>query len=138
MFVLQDIADAENYLKIIRGLLKQNGIGIFVFVHPGFGEAMKGKGALKNIRLGDSIDDWSWVAEYPIVEEQGTFYVPYFHRSLDFYKKVFSEFFNQSQYSELMPSERDKALPFSRQANNIYYPEIINSPSSLVAVVFNR
>lgn len=145
LFVLQDIADTNESLIAVKQSLGKNGIGIFVFVHPVFGKTMKQKNALSSIKFNTKNRNWIWAAEYPIVEEQETFYVPYFHRSLAMYKKMFKNVFSRQEYYELFPSwqlikrcEEKKILPFCKHKNNVYYPEILYMPSSLMAVVSNK
>jgi SAM-dependent methyltransferase len=141
-FLLQEISDVDSHFKTIANCLKKGGKGIFILVHPNFGERMLKKGALKvNLKLKSK--SWRWVAEYPIVEEKGrTFYVPYFHRSLADYTKMLRKYFNFVEFSEFQPSkkvvkkcEREQLSPFYNHDGNAYYPEIIKSPSSLVFIV---
>lgn len=143
-FVLQEVIDIEEVLLITRNLLKKEGMGIFVFVHPDFGEIMKEKHALKNVHFSTGNKRWIWSADYPIVEAEETFYVPYIQHPLDSYKKSFAQLFGRQQYIELMPDkqlvefcEEKKLLPFCKHTNNVYYPEIVNMPSSVVVAVSN-
>lgn len=145
LFVLQDLAELTTALKTIESLLADNGFGLFVFVHPLFGKVMRQKGALRNIQRSEITPDFEWFAEYPIVEDAGTFYVPYFHRSFGLYEKLFTKLFKEIKYVELKPDwrllkvcEQQKTLPFCKQINNVYYPEITTMPSSIMVVVSKK
>ena len=114
-------------------------------MHPNFGEAMKNKDAVK---LEDALNPscvavpWKWVGEYPIVEEEGrTFFVPYFQRTIDEYRKHFSKYFSQIEFVPLKPSpqdvsrsEKEHRSPFYNHSGNVYYPEIVEMESSLVII----
>ncbi len=141
LFVLQDTPDVEDIVKSAAVCLNNRGKAVFVLVHPEFGEAMRLKGAL-DIKEGKSDPRFVYNAGYPIVEEDGrTFFVPYFHRDLDFYRNLFSKYFRSSRFENLRPdrtdidaAERDHISPFYKHDGNLYYPEIIEMPSSLLVV----
>ncbi len=145
IFVLQDLPDIHQYLAKVDKTLNEKGTGIFLLVHPNFGEAMKNKGAVK---LEDVLNPsgiavpWKWVGEYPIIEEKGkTFFVPYFQRTIDEYRKHFSKYFSQIEFIPLKPSpqdvsrsEKEHKSPFYNHSGNVYYPEIVEMESSLVII----
>ena len=138
-FLLQDLPDINKHIELIDFCLKKGGGGIFLLVHPDFGEAMRKKNVLHlNPKIRSQI--WDWAAEYPIVEESGmTFYVPYFQRSLKYYETIFKKYFSIVNHFALSPSaaaikegETRRLSPFFPHAGNVYYPEIIYQPSSLI------
>lgn len=146
IFVLQDLPDIHKHLADVDGVLSEESVGIFLLVHPNFGEAMRKKGAVK---IEESLSPqgvnvpWQFVGEYPIVEENGrTFFVPYFQRTVDDYRKYFQKYFSQIDFAGLKPSpqdikrcERECRSPFYNHDGNIYYPEIVEMESSLVIIV---
>ncbi|MCC7432761.1 class I SAM-dependent methyltransferase [Candidatus Peregrinibacteria bacterium] len=145
IFVLQDLPDIHQYLANVDKALNETGTGIFLLVHPNFGEAMKNKDAVKledALNILDIDVPWSWVGEYPIVEEEGrTFFVPYFQRTIDEYKNYFSKYFSQIEFVPLKPSpqevgqsEKEHRSPFYNHSGNFYYPEIIEMESSLIII----
>ncbi len=143
-FLLQELSDAEKHLRLaMRSMRPYLGRGIFALLHPDFGQAMLDKGAIKvNQKLG-ATEYWRWAGEYPIVEEGGkTFYVPYFHRTLDDYKKLICDHFCDFLYRGFKPtkrtlqiSERKKLSPFYGHPGNVYFPEITTVPSTLIFIV---
>ncbi|MFH1182671.1 MAG: methyltransferase domain-containing protein [Candidatus Moraniibacteriota bacterium] len=141
-FLLQDMPDAESHFEIVFLCLRKGGRGIFLLVHPDFGKKMLEKGVLKvNTELQSRL--WKWAAEYPIVEENGkTFYVPYFQRNLADYLKSLRRRFPRVTFSEWRPSakvikkcERQHLSPFYDHPGNVYYPEILKIPSTVVFLV---
>ena len=74
---------------------------------------------------------------YEKIENRKTFFLPYFHRSLDDYKKTFEKYFKNTKIIELKPDKKimkDKILPFYSFEDNLYYPEITEIPSSVYFV----
>lgn len=143
-FLLQELSDAESHLCLaMRSMRPYLGRGVFVLLHPDFGQAMLDKGAIKINRELGATEHWRWTGEYPIVEEGGgTFYVPYFHRTLDDYKKLICDHFCDFLYRGFKPtkrtlqiSERNKLSPFYDHPGNIYFPEITTVPSTLIFIV---
>jgi ubiquinone/menaquinone biosynthesis C-methylase UbiE len=145
IFVLQDLPDINKYLEDVNKSLNENGTGIFLLVHPDFGEAMKKKGAVKLENALNSFGvfvPWRWVGEYPIVEEKGeTFFVPYFQRTIDEYRNYFRNYFSQMDFVSLKPSlqdishsETEHKSPFYNHLGNVYYPEIVKMESSLLII----
>jgi len=139
-FLLQEISDAEEYFEFLAICLKKGGWGISLFLHPAFGTAMLEKGAARvQNDLGKS-RQWRWAAEYPIVEESGkTFYVPYFHREINDYLKLARKYFFEVKVFECQPTKkviqkckREQLSPFYDHPGNVYYPEIIEMPSSMI------
>lgn len=146
IFVLQDLPDIRKHLTDIDRVLSEEGVGIFLLVHPNFGEAMRKKDAIKiekSLSPQGMNVPWQFVGEYPIVEENGrTFFVPYFHRTVDDYRKYFQKYFSKIDFVGLKPSfqdikccERERRSPFYNHDGNVYYPEIVEMESSLVIIV---
>ena len=77
---------------------------------------------------------------HDLVEENGkTFFVPYFHRSLEDYLCVARRYFSDVEFFELMPlgetidlCKREKHSPLYDHPGNVYYPEITQMPSALI------
>lgn len=140
IFVLQDLPNIKDYLSKVDKALKDDGKGMFLLVHPNFAEEMLKKGALKKEEQLIPNDEWRFAGEYPIVEERGrTFFVPYFHRTIEDYKKYFSEHFSKFKFIGLKPSEKNLEIakinhlsPFYQHEGNVYYPEIIQTESSVI------
>jgi len=145
IFVLQDLPDIQKYLADVDKTISEGGTSISLLVHPNFGEAMRKKGAVK---IEESLNPcgisvpWRFVCEYPIVEERGrTFFVPYFQRTIEDYKKYFQRYFSQIEFIALKPSpqdvsrcEKEHRTPFYDHPGNVYYPEIVEMESSLIII----
>ncbi len=145
IFVLQDLPDIRKHLADVDEALSERGAGIFLLVHPDFGEAMRKKGALKiekSLNAAKVDVPWRFACEYPIVEENDrTFFVPYFHRTTDDYREYFQRYFSRIEFIGLKPSpqdinrcEQEHKSPFYNHAGNVYYPEIVEMESSLVII----
>lgn len=143
VFVLQDLPDIDEFIKNVNTCLVSSGLGIFLLVHPNFAEKMLRKDALKiNKSLNPKNDEISWrfAAEYPIVEENNqTFFVPYFHRTIRDYRTFMSKYFKNIDFINLKLKPEDVDLcrknhisPFYNHKGNVYYPEIIETESSLI------
>ena len=146
IFVLQELPSWDKFLIHICHVLKPGGRALFLFVHPDFGLALKRKSALIiNKELSQSAD-WEFAAAYPIVEEKGrTFYLPYFHRSLDVIKKKLEKHFCIQKIRGLKPNSetikycrQEKISPFINHFGNIYWPEIISQESSLLIIASKK
>ena len=145
IFVLQDLPDIHKYLANVDKSLREDGTGVFLLVHPNFGEAMRKKNAIKieeNLNPAEIDVAWQFAGEYPIVEENGmTFFVPYFHRTIDDYKNHFQRYFRHIDFVGLNPSlqdisrsEKEHKSPFYNHSGNVYYPEIVEMDSSLIII----
>jgi len=140
IFVAQDLPNIEQYLIGMNKALDEKGKGLFLLVHPNFGNAMKEKGAIKFENSLNASSQWQWAGEYPIVEEKGkTFFVPYFHRSVEDYRNYFEKHFNKVKFFSLKPSEKDvikcereRKSPFYNHSGNVYFPEIVEDFSSMI------
>lgn len=146
IFVLQELPIWDKFLTQIYQALKPGGIALFLLVHPNFGLSLKKKSALIiNEKLRSSAD-WEFAAAYPIVEELGkTFYLPYFHRSLEMIKNKLTRQFYILKIKGLKPDsetlkycQMKKISPFVNHSGNIYFPEIINQESSLLIIASKR
>jgi SAM-dependent methyltransferase len=150
MFLLQDVPDLEGVLKMIESCLKENGHFIAVFVHPDFAKHLFEAGYVKRIEeaylppeyITDSgIVQWRFVGYYPIARtDNPPFYLPYFHRFLKDYRRAFEHYrlkiidgiplmLNSNVALEL---QGKRVAPFYEDKWNIYWPLIINEPSSML------
>lgn len=145
VFVLQDLPNIEQYFSTVNNVLSAAGTAIFVLVHPDFGEKMKSKGVVNLEPALNSTQDsapWRWAGEYPIVEENNkTFFVPYFQRTIDDYRDYLSPYFSEVEFVALKPTaavstiaKAEHRSPFFDHLGNVYYPEIVESESSLIIV----
>jgi SAM-dependent methyltransferase len=140
-FVLQDLLNAKSFLESVKRVMKKEAFAIFSLVHPVFAESLLKKEALK-IALPGRAGFWRWAAAYPIVEEdQETFFVPYFHRTIEDYLEIFNSLFRKVIRKEAAPSKRNITIcqnksisPFYSHPGNVYFPEIIEMPSSLFLI----
>ena len=145
IFVLQELPVLDNFLHEIRQALSPTGKAFFLLVHPDFGIAMLKKSALvinQNLSYLPNAE-WEFAAAYPIVEEKSqTFFLPYFHRSKSNYLAKLEKHFRILRIVDLKPLQRNVAFcqkknisPFYSHPGNIYWPEIIEQPSSLLITV---
>jgi len=152
MFVLQDVPDLEGVMRTVSSALKKDGHFIAVFVHPDFAEHLLKQGHLKQLEdmeenipseyiSSSKVVQWRFVAYYPIVQEDRLpFYTPYFHRYLTDYYKAFENFgLRIEKEIPLLPdsnivskSQKDNILPFYENKFNLYWPLIIQVPSSIL------
>jgi SAM-dependent methyltransferase len=139
IFLLQDLPDAEIFFKSVSKSLKKDGYGIFLLVHPDFAKRKMTEGYLKvEEKLRSRY--WKWAAQYPIIEEGGkTFHVPYFHRTICNYLLLARKYFRSVSLADVMPSkesikegQKKKLSPLYCHPGNVYCPEIIKVPSSLI------
>lgn len=134
IYVLNDVADAQEYLLQTKELLKKGGKAIFQFVHPAFVEAMIKK---KVAKLESSLSDiQTMTVQYPILEKQNYFYLPVFNRKEQTYKSLLEEIgFEIESIKELIPlqnSHSRKEVPiFYTSQKNIYFPEMNQIPSTM-------
>lgn len=148
LFVLQDLAELSSFFEHIKENLSETGQAVFLLVHPCFGQAMLKKSALiieKSLSYFDNVE-WQYASAYPIVEENGqTFWVPYFHRSVEYYLNTIKKYFQIISVKELKPDKQtlrycqeQKVSPFVNHPGNVYYPEIINQASTLLIIAKRR
>ena len=149
MFLLQDISNLEGLLKTVQLTLEKEGHFIAIFIHPNFAEDLVKSGHVKVIAddlpkecvMPSGIVLWKFRGLYPIARKnKPPFYVPYFHRSLqDYCDALKSSGFKIKDNMPLMPEakvveklSKKKILPFVNSKYNIYWPLIINQPSSIL------
>lgn len=142
LFVLQDTPNIENLIKNIYVSLKIKGIFLALIVHPQYAEILLKKGAIKvndNLEK-DKDDNYILAGEYPITEPgKPPFFVPYFHRNLSYYTKLFETYFHIESVKGLKPSNnlleisrQEKISPFYEEHYNVYWKEISEVSSSLI------
>ncbi|MFZ5955191.1 MAG: methyltransferase domain-containing protein [Nanoarchaeota archaeon] len=138
LFAMQEIPFLQNFISNIYDTLKENGNLIAIFLNPDFENLLKDKNALR-IHNKFKSPEWEYYGEYPIVEKTGCFYVPFFHRPLSKYIETFEKFFFIENIQLLKPSEKlfekfetEKISPFFEHEHNVYYPEILSKPSSIL------
>ncbi|MFZ5955874.1 MAG: hypothetical protein ACOYT4_05615 [Nanoarchaeota archaeon] len=139
---LNYVADIVSFLNDLHRCLKPKGNAFLGFTHPDFAEKIIKKIVREQKRFFEN-NNFRFATEFPLIKDNGEiFYVPYFHRFMEDYKKLFCDFFNVcDEYYELKPNRKliersnsRKILPFYNFEGNVYYPEIIKMPSS---VLFN-
>lgn len=135
---------------MVESCLEDKGHFIAVFVHPDFAEHLFEAGYIKGFEEGDlpseymtdsGIIHWRFVGYCPIAQKDAPpFYLPYFQRSLTDYNMAF-EIYNLETIDKtpLMLSsnvaselQEKRVTPFCEDKWNIYWPLIINEPSSIL------
>ena len=142
LFVLQDAPNIEKIIKNVYESLKIKGSFLSLIVHPQFAEILLKKGAIKsnNNLEKDKGDNYIFAGKYPITEPgRPPFFVPYFHRNLSDYIKLFETYFHIESVRGLKPSDnllrisqREKISPFYKEKYNVYWKEISEISSSLI------
>jgi len=142
LFVLQDTPAIKNLIKNAYESLKNKGFFLALIVHPQYAEILLKKDAIKiNKKLKKTKEDsYIFAGEYPITEpERSPFYVPYFHRNLSDYIRLFETYFHIELINGLKPSNKlleksrkEKICPFYRENHNVYWKEISEISSSLI------
>jgi|SRR3989339_176938 len=150
MFLMQDIPDLEGVLRMVNSCLKKGGQYISVIVNPNFALHLADSGCVKRYKGEDlppehisesGVVQWHYVGYYPIVQaDKPPFYLPYFHRSITDYHEAFQKSgFRFSREMIMMPDpnrlkmlQEERIDPFCKKPFNVYWPYIINEPSSLL------
>ena len=156
MFLLQDIPDLEGVLSMVNSCLENGGQYISVIVNPDFACHLADAGSVTRYKgedlppeyISDSgIVQWRYIGYYPIVQsEKPPFYLPYFHRSITDYHEAYQKSgFNISKemlkipYSKLRNVLQENMIdPFCKKPFNVYWPYIINEPSSVLIHAVNE
>jgi SAM-dependent methyltransferase len=142
LFVLQDTPNLKNLIKNVYESLKIKGLFLALIVHPQYAEILLKKGAIR-VNKGlekDKDDNYLFAGEYPITEPgRPPFFVPYFHRNLSAYIKLFEPYFHIESVRGLKPSnnllgisKQEKISPFYEEHYNVYWKEISEVSSSLI------
>jgi len=155
MFLMQDIPDLEGVLSMVNSCLENGGQYISVIVNPDFACTLVDAGVVTRYRgeelppecISDSgIVQWRYAGYYPIVQtDKPPFYLPYFHRSIaDYHKAFLNSGFNMARKMLNMPGSRTRKMlqedmidPFCKNPFNVYWPYIINEPSSVLIHAVN-
>jgi hypothetical protein len=144
--VIQEIPDCGMFFNEVSTLLGSEGRAIIVTVHPLFAEWLKESRRFDTVFLPPAREkhaDWRWAAPYPIVDEPlETFYLPYFHRSIEDYISIASSSGLSVEEIHEIP-DKDNRLdlvskgisPFKDFKQNLYWPGIADTPSSLILVL---
>jgi len=135
LFVLHDTPDYLEVVGAASDTLRKGGTYINVMVHPQFSKLM-----LKKHKEIISRDEDTTFCMYPIVEEDRTFYLPHFHRSLGTYlDNIEKQGFYLQKIIGMQPLPHDlkEAIkwhrsPFYEHETNVYWPEISQVPSSVL------
>ena len=149
-FLMQDLGDIYNFSKNIKSISSKNAFHIHVALDPTFVDLMKRKGALNLIEnkefIYNGIYIWRYISLYPIAEvDKETFYLPNFQRYIGDYINVFKHFnLITLKVIHNKPKEKEKKIllekkisPFFPYTNNVYFPEILDYPSSFIIVLKN-
>jgi len=142
LFVLQDAPNIEKLIKNVYESLKIKGSFLSLIVHPQFADILLKKGAIKlnNHLEKDKEDNYIFAGKYPITEPgRPPFFVPYFHRNLSDYIKLFEKYFHIESVKGLKPSnnllrtsQKEKISPFYKEHYNVYWKDISEVSSSLI------
>lgn len=142
LFVLQDTPSVKNLVNNCYNSLKDKGRFLTCIVHPQYAKILLEKGAIKiNEKLKKvSGESYTFAGAYPITEpEKPPFYVPYFHRDLSEYIKIFEKYFHIESVRGLKPSDKllkkskeEKISPLYEDRHNVYWKEISEVSSSLI------
>jgi SAM-dependent methyltransferase len=134
VFTMHNIIGLEVATVNLKKLLKRDSKLFSVVVDPNFANWLREGAKLENV-VKSPHSDIAYEAEYPIVVNHAkrTFYVPYYHRTLDTYEKILSNF--RIQFVKIKPNSPESKTKIDKLfRNTIYYPGIIHYPSSLAIV----
>ncbi len=147
MFLLQDLQDLEGVLRMVQATLRSGGHFIAVVVHPNFASRLADVGHLHKYNGADiptkyvsdsGIVQWRYMGYYPIAQADRTpFYLPYFHRTVtDYNHALQTNRFDIVREISMMPyidtETKDQVEPFHKTLWNVYWPYIVEEPSSLL------
>jgi hypothetical protein len=135
VFVLQELPDLKRFLSSLSKVFCSGDTGIFVTVAPVFASCLVASRKMKRIiKNGSEGTDFKWAAEYPISNNSRTIYLPYFHRTINDYRKELK------QQAFRVVNVRYLSVPETKICRKIfedtaYGNHIIGHPSSLMLVV---
>ncbi|MFC1551053.1 class I SAM-dependent methyltransferase [Candidatus Latescibacterota bacterium] len=147
VFAVQEIPDIDPVIRTIADTIRSGAYVVIVTVHPGFAEWLLEAGKMRRAEAISGGNDpdaslFRWAGYYPIVDEPNeSFYLPYFHRTIEDYENSLIEHgILPSEIMEL-PGKNDLAAlagkgisPFKEFEHNDYWPNICEQPSSLVII----
>lgn len=137
IFTMHNIENFTNVFENLKNLLNKNGEFFFVVVHPEFASWLNGKEAFEKdsiIYQKDNTKDHSFVGNYPIPrvdkENKMPFYVPYYHRNMEQWQKLFSQC--HIEFIGLKPSTKEELQAFKKNyRDSVYEPGIYDINSGL-------
>jgi len=144
VLMIQELADLEILLSSLRQICSPKSKLLCVTVHPDFGERLLvSDGSENQTFIPAEIEDvsWDWAADYPIADDpHEPFPLPYFHRTIETYTKVFASHDFKLSDSLPFPDPQEEIpdltehgiAPFAPSDGNVYWPLIAEMPSSLV------
>jgi SAM-dependent methyltransferase len=147
VFAIQEIPDIDPVIRNISRSIRSGAYVVLVTVHPDFAEWLRdaGKMCVEDKILGG--DDsgaplFRWAGYYPIVDEPNeSFYLPYFHRTIEDYENIMIEHGILPSEIMTLPAGDDLAelaglgiSPFAQFEYNDYWPKICEQPSSLAII----
>ena len=90
-FVLQEMPSLKDFLRLVNKALGRLDIFVAIVVDPDYAISLSGIHCQMNKIGRKELEgkDWEWASVYPISTNSHTIYLPYFHRSLEDYKKIF-------------------------------------------------
>lgn len=145
VFVIQEMADIHAFLANLAGVSPRGSLVIVVTVGPSFAGWLRDEGHMPaEDSLGGDSDagesSWRWAGYYPIVDEpREPFYLPYFHRTADDYRRAFKDAGFTVREIRQIPSAVDLhrlrnlgVSPFIPFETNLYWPRIAEDSSAVV------
>jgi 2-polyprenyl-3-methyl-5-hydroxy-6-metoxy-1,4-benzoquinol methylase len=144
VFVVQEVPDIDSFMKNTAEMMNSNTTSLIITVHPDFAVWLEKNSRMKTAEqivtcYDDKMPLWRWAGYYPIVDEPyETFYLPYFHRTVEdmnyFFNKYGLEAYNiielpeKNHISELV---KNGISPFKPFEYNSYWPRMGVAPSAL-------
>lgn len=145
-------AVVDNIAQVMRGGARF----IVAIVHPDFAEALRTRNmlhlapseALRDpLSTAEGVMQWRYCASYPLVRPPAApFYLPYVHRVQADYDAAFrragldiTDYFELPSRPQLELLKRNPpGRPFTEAINNVYWPTILASPSTLLFSAVKR
>ncbi|MFC1541808.1 class I SAM-dependent methyltransferase [Candidatus Latescibacterota bacterium] len=147
VFVIQEIPDLGTVMKNLTNSIRSGAYVIIITVHPDFAVWLKkgGKMHLANGLSGENdthLSFFRWAGYYPIVNEPNeSFYLPYFHRTIEDYEAVMArngiiteEIIELPEKKDLAKLVNQEISPFKKFDNNDYWPGICEQPSAIAII----
>ncbi len=131
IFVIQELPYLQHFADNLKQAINDNDVTLLVTVAPIFGyNLLKGKGLIIRKWKNTKMKDWKWVAKYPVPTDHKVIYLPYFHRTLTDYRKIFSKSGLKIEKSKYLYLEVKEAK--NHFVNTVYENYIFKMPSSLL------
>ena len=91
-YVIQELANTTHLFRALAGVLRPQDLFVAVVPDPQFAQNLMLQDGVKSAVCDfGRAQDWQWAGRYPICENGSSFYLPYFHRTLEMLATIAQE-----------------------------------------------